>query len=348
MKRYYTLFSFRAVLFSFSALLLLASCSSYQYAGYEDDGIYSSNRNEAYTANDYEESYENALYYKQLFGEKAEQFGNVPEEGAIFTDIESYSSGAYDDNFDDQGLDYTVGQASWGSDPDEISINIYNDPFYPRYYSPYYAGFYDPFYYPGYYYGYGYYPYHYNSWRFSIGWGYGWNSWWYGYPHYRYSYGGYYHPYYSHYYYPYYNHRRLAYNTSRRDSYSGYTSRRDSYSDYRSNRTRLEARSTRTGRYTNPRNVRARSNYDERTYQTNTRRVNSDYGTQRRSNPTYNTNRRSSNATQVRTNRSRSNNTSVRRSSRSSGNTSSVRSSSSSSRSSGSSSSSRSSRGRGN
>lgn len=340
MKRYYKLFNLRAIFFSFSALLLLASCSSYQYAGYDNDGIYSSDQDEAYTANDYEESYDNALYYQQLFAEKADQFGNVPEEGAIFTDIEAYSSGAYDEDYMQEDLDYTVGRAAWGSDPDEISINLYNDSFYYPYYRPYYAGFYDPFWGPNYYYGFGYYPYnygYYGSWRFSIGWG--WNSW-----RYRYSpYYGYHHyPYYSgHYYHPYYNsYRNVAYNRGRRDSYANYN---------RSNRTNLDARTSRVRSYSNPRNVRAaRSNYDRRTYQTRSSRVRSTSTPSRRSNSTYNRGR-SSNSRAVRTQstRSRSNNTSTRtRTSRSSsGNNNAVRSSSSSRSSN---STSRSSRGRGN
>ena len=128
MKRYYKLLNLRAIISGFSALLLLASCSSYQYAGYDSDGIYSSSGDEAYTANDYrddyEESYDNTLYYKQLFSEKADEFGNVPAEGAIFTDIEDYSStGNYQDElYQEDGMEYQTGRAAWGSDPDEISF----------------------------------------------------------------------------------------------------------------------------------------------------------------------------------------------------------------------------------
>ena len=339
MKRYYKLFSVKALFFGFSALLLLASCSSYQYAGYDNDGIYSSDQNEAYTANEYEESYENALYYQQLFAEKADQFANVPEEGAIFTDIEGYSSGSYDDDYSQEEMDYQVGQAAWGSDPDEIAINIYNDPFYRPYYYPYYAGFYDPFWgYPYYSHRYGY-PYgYYSSW--SIGFGFGWSSWRYGhYPYYSPYWGGHY-PYYGNHYYrnryfPDYYHRDVAYATSRRDSY------RD-YNNY--NRSNIEARSTRIQQYSNPRNVRAvRSNSDRRTYQTRSTRVRSSSTPSR----TYRVNRSSDNNVRaVRSTRTRSNNaTQVRPSRSSSGNNNAVRSSSSSSRSSGNS---RSNRGRGN
>ena len=342
MKRYYKLLNLRALLSGFSALLLLASCSSYQYAGYDNDGIYSSSgEGEAYTANDYEESYENALYYKRLFAEKSQQFDNVPEEGAIFTDIEGYSStGEFEDEaYMEEGLDYQVGRASWGSNPDQISINIYNDynPFYNPYIHPFYAGFYDPYWGPYYDYyayrpfGYGY-PYgysYYNSWRWNLGWG-----WGYGYGYRPYS------PYYyygSRYNYPTYNYRDVAYSSTRRNSYSDYNA-------VRSNRT--QARTSRIQSYSNPREVRAvRSNRDGRTYQTNTR-VRSSSTNTRRSNEYY----PSRQVRQVRSTNTRSNSGAVR-TSRSSSNNKAYRSSpsSSSSRSSGTSrSSSRSSRGRGN
>lgn len=341
MKRYYKLLNLRAILSGFSALLLLASCSSYQYAGYDNDGIYSSSgEGEAYTANDYEESYENALYYKRLFAEKSQQFDNVPEEGAIFTDIEGYSStGEYDDAaFMEEGLDYQVGRAAWGSDPDRISINIYNDynPFYNPYIHPFYAGFYDPFWGPYYDYyayrpfGYGY-PYgysYYNSWRWNFGWG-----WGYGY--------GYrpYHPYYYYghrYHYPSYNYRDVAYSSSRRNSYSDYNS-------IRSNRT--DARSSRVQSYSNPNAVRAvRTNSDPRTYQTRSTRVRSSSSDVRR-NSEYNPSRE---VRQVRSTGTRRSNTSAVRTSRSSSSNNVYRSSSSSSSSRSTGTSTRSSRGRGN
>lgn len=349
MKSYYKLFNLKGLLSGFGALLLLASCSSYQYAGYDNDGIYSSSdEGEAYTANDYDESYENALYYKQLFAEKSEQFANIPEEGAIFTDIEGYSSaGQYEENsFGEEGLDYQPGRAAWGTDPDEISINIYNDPFYYPYYSPYYAGFYDPFWGPYPYYGrYGYRPYgygYYSPWRWNVGFSFGWSNWGYGY------YDPFYYPYYRPYYYggryyPYSRLRDVAYSTSRRDSYSDY----DRY-----NRSNVQARSTRIQGYTNPRDVRAvRSNSDARTYQTRSTRVRSSSPVNR--NSTYNRSRNNRVEGVRSSSQRRSNNSgNYSRSSNSSRSSGTYRSSSSSSRSSGTSrssgSSSRSNRGRGN
>ena len=355
MKPYYKLLNLRALLSGFGALLLLASCSSYQYAGYDNDGIYSSSpEGEAYTANDYEDSYEDALYYKQLFAEKSEQFETIGENGIIFTDVDSYTStGAYADQpFLEDGITYESGLPAWGSDPDEISINIYHDmfgnPFYNPYINPYYAGYYDPFYspfrygwgYPYHYpYGYGGYGYAYSSWGWNVGWGFGWNTWGH---HYRPYYHGYWPGYYnSHYGY---NPRNVAYNSGRRNSYSG--------SDYngsvRSNDT--YSRTSRVSRYSNPRDIRAgRSNLDvsNRTYSTRSTRVRSEASPLRR-NDAYRTSERtfSRERSSVRT---RSNaDTRVRTSRPSTYNSGTVRSSSSSTRSSGSSSSGRSSRGRGN
>lgn len=356
MKPYYKLLNLRALLSGFGALMLLASCGSYQYAGYESDGIYSSSEEgEAYTANDYDESYENALYYKQLFAEKSEQFANVPEEGAIFTDIENYSSaGQYDeDMFGEEGLEYEPGRAAWGTDPDEISINIYNDPFYSPYgYSPYYAGFYDPYWAPyNPYYGYyGYRPYRYgygfySPYRWNLGFSFGWGNWGYGRGY------GFYDPWFGPNYYPYYYGGRFYPNYRYRDvAYS--TTRRDSYTDYdRYNRNNVQSRTSRIQGYTNPRDVRAaRSNYGERTYETRSTRVRS--GSPARRSSSYERSRSNNRVEAVRSSsQRRSNSGNYSRSSNSSRSSGTIRSSSSSSsRSSGSSgsSSSRSSRGRGN
>ncbi len=368
----------RALLFA-PVLLLLASCGSYQYSGYGNDGIYSSSSEErkTVTADDYDESYEESLYYKQLFAESAERFGNVPAEGAIFTDIDGYTStGMYDEEmFIQEDLDYNGGNAPWGTDPDEIAINIYSNNYpYAPYFDPYnpylgYVGFYNFNYNPffgrdfgrGYGYGYG------------MGYGYGINPW-YGYP-WRNNYGyyntwgwsywnagwnrhPYYHGYGHHYSYPYYSRRDVAYNNGRRNSYM----------DYRSEgRSNADARSSRIQSYSNSRGVRAdrssallRSNRtasQNRTYSTRASRVETAQSRARsRSNSDYNrSNTRSyERNTQARSTRSnRYNNTSsqARRTTNTSRSSGTVRSSSSSSRSSGtsrSSGSSRSSRGRGN
>ena len=353
MKRYYKLLNLRSLATALGSLFLLASCSSYQYAGYDNDGIYSSPSNgEAYTDNDYEESYEDALYYKNLFGEKAEQFEAVPADGAIFTDIESYSSGQYDENmFGAEGLEYEPGRAAWGTDPDEIAINVYNNyphysPFYYGYGYPYayYGGFYDPFWGPRYY-RYGFYdpfyyghPYAYNSWRWNIGFGFGWGGY-YGYGH-RYSPWYPYGHYYDHY--PRMYRRDVAYNASRRDAYS------DTYRDRRA--VSSDSRISRIQGYSNSRNVRAAGTRvnDSRTYQTRSTRVRS---TSTRSDDAYRSSSQRRSVPAVRSGSYENSRPAVRSSRSSRSNNSTYRSSSSSTRSTSSgtrsSSSSRSSRGRG-
>lgn len=367
------LLNVRALFFG-PALLLLASCGSYQYAGYEHDGIYSPENREAVTANEHAESYDDALYYKQLFANKAEQFNNVPEEGAIFTNIDSYSStGMYEDEmFMQEGVDYQGGNAPWGDQPDEYAVNFYGSPygspFFGPFMSPFHMGMYDPFWGgmgingmgwgPGFGHGYGYgfhNPWRWNRWGMSP-WNYGFynpwgfnrwgfhNSWA---MHNPYFYGGGYGS-------------RLDF---RDPAYAN--GRRGSLSDYRSENTRsnLSARSSRIQDYSNARGIRAdrnsrsavlrgnRSSTDNRTYSTRASRVESRSG-RARSNSAYSrSNRRSyESATQARSsNRAvRANNRSsqVRRSSSTSRSSGTVRSSSSS-RSSGMGSS-RSSRGRGN
>ena len=272
MIRFNKLLNFRAVLSGFGALMFLASCSSYQYAGYDSDGIYAPSDGEvAYTADDYEESYQDALYYKQLFAEKADDFEEVPEEGAIFTDIEGYSSEYDDIAYQEEGLDYQTGHPAWGTDPDRISINIYEDwsynPFYNPYINPYYAGFYDPFLSPGY--GYAYNPYGY-------AYGYG-----YGYPYgYRY---GYYNPWgwnrWGHRYSPYYYGGRHYENGGHYlDEVAYSSSRRNSYYDLDKSRRADDAQSyySRIDRLANGRNIRAlRTDSDDRKYTTRARRVRS-------------------------------------------------------------------------
>lgn len=223
-----------------ASLCLLTSCASYYYA----DGIYGDimpERNYQYEAPRHDRYDENHpprhLHnnYKEYFAQKAQQYKQAPDTTyTAFTDVNSYRSSAYD----------TGGKAygGWGSNAQQVNVNIYNHNRYGYY--PY------SYYYP---YNYGYYPYYTpyrSSWGFSLGWSsydpY-WGSWgnyyyspYYDYYSYRpygyYPYGGYYgyYPYYG-YYYPYgygyyggynygYQHPREYYyepdNSYRRNSYS--------------------------------------------------------------------------------------------------------------------------------
>ena len=304
MKPYYQLLNIRALLFGPLAVLVLASCGSYQYAGYDHDGIYSNGTavTQEYSEEDQTESYDNALYYQQVFSRKADQFETIAEsENAIFTDIDSYSSGNYqEDGYVDEA--YPLAHGGWGQEADEIAINIYSQPFgYPGYYG--YSPYYDPFYYPSYgwnygWYGYGYGPHygwgwgmHYNPWRYGYGYA-GIGYWGHGYGHYWGYYG-------NHNYYGY--TRNVAYSNSRRNSSVDYNSgaSRGSYlSNVRDYRSSDDSRAT----YRNSRSVRADS------------RSNSDY-TISRSTRVSSDSRRSSRATRVEAPQQvRSNRTSTNRS----------------------------------
>jgi len=283
------------------SLLLLASCDSYHYSGYENDGVYGDSSRNYEDGNQVESQESNRSYYKNLFEEEAALYGDVLAEGAVFTDVENYSSsdGDYDMNTESN---YQGGNAAWGTNPDTYTINIYDNGYYGGFYNPYWSGGlygYDPFWGPGYY-GPGNYGYSYRGY-YDYGFGYG-----YGFAVHPFIYGarGYYNPY--NFYgnrYSYYNNNYIAYNRGRRDV----------------------SRSNRSNAYNNVRNStaldnRGRSSSYSRSIR-NIRNSNDDYGLSRRSsNSTYNTNR-SSNDTYSRSNRSSSRNSPVYRSSRSSSGT---------------------------
>ena len=199
---------------------VLASCGSYQYAGYEEDAIYDSSTQPVQyvevapqTANSQPT---NSGYYSDYFKDKSQQYGTVNDDNVIFTDIDSYEGNYAVEN---DTLQYNEGYGGWGQEYTEpATVNVYNVGGYSGFgwYSPFYA-----------------------SWGWGFGWG--WNSGWgypgygygwgWGYPGYGYGWGwnvggfypgGYYNPYWNcnYYYSPYYNgyygRQAVAYNASRR------------------------------------------------------------------------------------------------------------------------------------
>jgi hypothetical protein len=189
-----------------SFTFILASCGSYQYVGYDNDGIYGSEE-VVYEQQPYNETpvANNNNYYKNYFAEKSREFETISEDGSVFTDIDSYE-GDYNEVEDST---YVTGYAGWGENSD-VTINVYPSYGYSSWwYRPYSWNWYSPYYS---YYGGGYY---------------GYDSFW-SYPYYGYGgyYGGFafYSPYWSyspywyrnyrnHYYYNnYYGSRNIAYN----------------------------------------------------------------------------------------------------------------------------------------
>lgn len=172
--------------------LLATSCGSYQNTSYYDnDGVYGS----AEKPRPEEGSKANSGYYKDYFSSLNK------ENQQVFTDVEKYSS--YNDtlkksntNPNTTEVQNTTGYASWGSNPDNITVNIYNTGWgYNSWYGPnwgYYGGYY------GNYWGYN--NWYGNYWGYtpSWAWSWGWNSWYgpswygyYGYGYYPYGYGYY-------------------------------------------------------------------------------------------------------------------------------------------------------------
>ena len=181
-----------------SFTFILASCGSYQYVGYDNDGIYGTEdiaTEQAVTSN-------NTNYYKNYFAEKSQQL-NIPEEDIIFTDIDSYQ-GNYNENEDPNAINSYSG---WGDTNADVFVNYYPSlGFSNWWYSPFYWNWYTPYW----------------DWYTPYwGWGWGFNNYpYYGYPYYGYPYYG------GHHYYN--GYRNVAYNSGRRGTTSYYNTGRTS------------------------------------------------------------------------------------------------------------------------
>jgi len=347
MELYYTFKNRLSLLLAPMALFALVSCGSYQYSGYEADGIYGESRPGIWEQpNQNQETTEvrpnsNNSYYKDLFAQQSEMVGEVLES-EVFTDVDSYTSNDGYENYSEVGGDvaYVGGNAPWGEDPDTYTVNIYNNGFYGNrfyggFYSPWnygyaygrgfgfpYGGWYDP-YWGG---GYGGYAYGGSGWNIGFGFGHGR----YHYPFYN-SYFNMRYSYYQHMGYPYYqnSYNNIAYNRGRRNStntsYRTGGNERNSYS-----RSIRDIRNSRSSDYNTSRVRNSVGSTDSRVYTRTSRRSEPSraYDQTRENSRTYN-----------RASRSNSNNSTYRssssRSSSSSSRPTTTRSSSSSSRSSG-------------
>ncbi|MFT5751869.1 MAG: hypothetical protein ACI86L_001374 [Dokdonia sp.] len=145
-------------------IFALASCSSSQ-AVYDDDGIYSKSNAETVSQEVTGGTTGNGVAYKNYFEQGAEALEEIPEEGAIFTDIESYTSEEGSEGAivyeDDAGFE--TGRAAWGEETEDVTLNIYPN-------NNFYGGFgFNRFGFGGF-----------NGWGYG-GWGYGgFNNWGYG------------------------------------------------------------------------------------------------------------------------------------------------------------------------
>ena len=109
-------------------VLSLVSCGSYQYSGYENDGIYGSeNRTVEYVVEKEEvvANEDQGGYYQNYFSEKSREYDMILGEDEIFTDIDSYK-GEYDEEYVDTLL-YDKAYAGWGQATNDVTINIYDN-----------------------------------------------------------------------------------------------------------------------------------------------------------------------------------------------------------------------------
>jgi len=171
--KYLTSFKILSLLLTSTLGVLLVSCGSTQNSSYYDnDGIYSgsekskSKEAEQVAQNNANLAYQNYFKSKQL---------NAEEE--IFTDVENYSS--VTDSTQITAESYTS-NASWGTNPTSISVNVYDSGWGFNYWNSWYAPYWGFNTWYGPYWGVGFYPWYGPYW--------GW-----GYPYY--GYGSYYNGY---------------------------------------------------------------------------------------------------------------------------------------------------------
>jgi len=261
-------------------LFTLASCGSYQQAGYED-GIYgTTGKTVAYqeVAIQGTTTSQNSNYYQNYFKEKSQELDYFAQEDAVFTDIDSYEGNYEVEN--DTLVEVPESYAGWGqNNTTEVSINVYSSGFgYNNlWYRPYYIGYGYPFYgYGGGYFGFGY------------------GNFGFGFPHYGYG-GGFYGN-------NYYGGRGLAYNSGRRSSI--YTNSNTSRSGLNSGRSfsrsrntngftsrRSSTRTSRSNTVTRPRTTTIRRGTNNTTRPNTRRRVNTNTRSNTRSTPTRSTTR---------------------------------------------------------
>ncbi|GAK76993.1 vitellogenin II precursor [Nonlabens ulvanivorans] len=106
-------------------MITITSCGSFDAVSY-NDGIYGdSYDDEEIDQVSYEEN--SGSYYKNLFAEKAEQYGQNFGQDSVFTDVDSYSSQSYDQSNPDYTSNYGGGESGFGETPSTVVINYYDN-----------------------------------------------------------------------------------------------------------------------------------------------------------------------------------------------------------------------------
>lgn len=184
--------------------LLVTSCGSYNNVSYDNDGIYDDGQPRR---SQVAQNTTPSNGYREYFGSL--QDDNVE----IFTDVENYRT-SDDSTQTAENRGYESGYSGWGSDTENVTINVYGNNWG---YTPYYNFWYGP------------------SWGWNSGWG--WNNWygpglsvgwgwnnWYG-PAYGYGYGWGYNNWYGNGWYGHHNHNNYVYNNGirgvRNEMYGG-------------------------------------------------------------------------------------------------------------------------------
>ncbi|NRB61148.1 MAG: hypothetical protein HRU50_14555, partial [Winogradskyella sp.] len=104
-----------------SIAMVLTSCGSYQYVGYDNDGIYSTERNEENAVVEQQPEVTtstNSGFYEAYFNQGVGSEG----ESEIFTDVDSYESD-YLERVQDT-TEYAKSFGGWGQNNETVTINI--------------------------------------------------------------------------------------------------------------------------------------------------------------------------------------------------------------------------------
>lgn len=173
-------------------MAMLTSCGSFQYAGYDNDGIYTTDDNNVEVERTVvSTSTDDSNYYKNYFAENSAELDAITEEGEIFTDIDSYQ-GNYTE-IDQDTLEQRPAYGGWGQNNSTVTINVIDNGWY---------GWNDPWLWNGGFgvaswgwgrpwgwnrWGFGWNNWGWNAgwgwnnpWAWNAGWGYGWNNWGWG------------------------------------------------------------------------------------------------------------------------------------------------------------------------